>query len=889
MDNTVLGILAHVDAGKTTLSEALLYTAGQLRALGRVDHKNSFLDTDALERERGITIFSKQAIFPLGQRQITLLDTPGHVDFSAEMERALQVMDCALLVVSGTDGVQSHTRTLWRLLARYRIPTLLFCNKMDLPNRGEENLMGELHTVLDERCVDFSAPRGESFWESVALCDEDLLADYLDKGSLSSDILPTLLAQRKLFPCWFGSALKLEGVAEFLSSLETLLPRKGYPNAFSAQVYKVEHPQGSGQVTHLKITGGSLKVKSTLSNQRPGLDESQVWTEKVDQIRLYSGEKFQTIDVAPAGTLCAVTGLTKAVPGQVFGDAPALAAPALQAVRTYQALLPEGQDPYTAYGYFQQLAAEDPQLHVSWDAHNRAIHIQLMGEIQGEVLRRVLADRFGLSCDFGPGQILYKETLAAPAIGIGHFEPLRHYAEVHLLLEPAEPGSGLHFFSNCPQEMMDFTWQRLALNSLASVSHPGVLTGSPVTDLNITLVAGRAHPKHTEGGDFRQAACRALRQGLMSGQSVLLEPWYDIRLELPQSYVGRAMADLGQMGAETDPPETLGEDVLLTASVSVAAFGDYPAQVAGYTHGLGRLICQMGGYRPCRDQEAVVASIGYDPERDTENPADSVFCSHGAGHTVPWREVSAHAHVSSGLKLTDGVVENAQVVARAPQSTVYTGTAAQDAELQAIFERTYGPIKSPGPRPMTTPKAAPTLPDKVQVDLGEGKAEYLLVDGYNIIFAWDELKTVAQQNLDAARVLLTELLSNYQGYRGNRVILVFDAYKVKGGMEKVERHNNITVVYTKEAETADAYIEKATYRLGKGNRVRVATSDGLVQVIILGHGALRLSASALHQEMETALGQIDALVRKSQLPSPAQPIAQAFEKAQKKAEQEGRP
>ncbi len=885
MENTVLGILAHVDAGKTTLSEALLYTAGQLRALGRVDHKDSFLDTDVLERERGITIFSKQAIFPLGGRQVTLLDTPGHVDFSAEMERALQVMDCALLVISGTDGVQSHTRTLWRLLERCHVPTLLFLNKMDLPNRGEENLMGELHSVLSDRCVDFSGARDDSFWESVALCDEDVLADYLDRGALSPDVIPDLIAQRKLFPCWFGSALKLEGVETLLTQLETVLPQKHYPEAFSAQVYKVERPQGGGQVTHLKITGGSLKVKTVLSNRRPGMAEDQVWEEKIDQLRLYSGDKFQTVEAVTAGSLCAVTGLTKAVPGQVFGDGPAMESPALQPVRTYQVLLPDGQDPHTAYQYFQQLAAQDPQLHVTWDEQNRAIHVQLMGEIQGEVLRRVLADRFGLDCDFGPGKILYKETLAAPAIGIGHFEPLRHYAEVHLLLEPAEPGSGLHFFSACPQEMMDFTWQRLALNSLASLSHPGVLTGAPVTDLNITLVAGRAHPKHTEGGDFRQAACRALRQGLMSGESVLLEPWYDFTLELPQSYVGRALSDLGQMGADTQAPETLGEDVSIAGSVSVAAFADYPAQVAAYTHGLGRLSCSLGGYRPCRDQDAVVAAGGYDPERDTDHPADSVFCSHGAGHSVPWQEVPAHAHVSSGLKLTNGVVEDAQVVSRAAPSTVYTGTAAQDAELQAIFERTYGPIRSPGPRPMTTPKSAPTLPDKVDVKLGPGREEYLLVDGYNIIFAWDELKAVAQESLDDARQLLMDLLCDYQGFRGCRIILVFDAYKVHGGRETVEPYKAITVVYTKEAETADAYIEKATYRLGKDHRVRVATSDGLVQLIILGHGALRVSAGAFHEEMESAAGQIAALIAATRVHLPTQPIAEAFQKAQEKEKQ----
>ncbi len=882
----MLGILAHVDAGKTTLSEAILYTAGQLRALGRVDHKDSFLDTDALERERGITIFSKQAVFPLGRRQITLLDTPGHVDFSAEMERALGVMDCALLVVSGTDGVQSHTRTLWRLLERYGVPVFLFCNKMDLPNRGKENLMDELRGALSDRCVDFSGPRDDNFWESVALCDEETLAEYLDKGALSPDVLPRLIAQRKLFPCWFGSALKLDGVAEFLDGLEALLPRKSYPETFSAQIYKVEHPQGGGQVTHLKITGGALKVKTTLSNRRPGLDEADIWEEKVDQIRLYSGEKFQMVDVAPAGTLCAVTGLTRALPGQGFGDAPARDAPALQPVLSYQVILPDGQDPYAVYPSFRQLAEEDPLLRVSWDAQNRTIRVQLMGGIQGKVLRRVLADRFGLRCEFGPGAIVYRETLDAPAIGIGHFEPLRHYAEVHLLLEPAPPGSGLRFFTRCPQETLDFPWQRLILSALEGQSHPGVLTGSPVTDLNVTLIAGRAHPKHTEGGDFRQAACRAMRQGLMSGHSVLLEPWYDFRLEVPQGDVGRAMSDLAQMGAETQEPETVGQEVILTGSVGVAAFGDYPAQVAAYTHGLGRVNCRLGGYRPCRDQERVVSELGYDPERDTENPADSIFCSHGAGHSVPWQEVPAHAHVSSGLRLQDGAVEDAKAASQAPAPTVYTGTAAQDAELQAIFERTYGPIKAPGPRPMTTPKSAPTLPDKVEVDLGPDRKEYLLVDGYNIIFAWEELKALAQQSLDAARVALTELLSNYQGYRGNRVILVFDAYKVHGGVEKVERHHNITVVYTKEAETADAYIEKATYRLRKENRVRVATSDGLVQVIILGHGALRVSATALREEVEAALGQIQALVRRSQLPSPSQPVAQAMEKALREAKKE---
>ena len=874
MAELVLGILAHVDAGKTTLSEGLLYTAGQLRALGRVDHKNSFLDSNDLERERGITIFSKQARFPLGSDQITLLDTPGHVDFSAEMERAIQVMDCALLVVSGTDGIQSHTRTLWRLLARYHVPTVLFLNKMDLPGKGQAHLMEEVQSKLSDHCVDFSG----DFSEAAALCSEDALNEYLDSRALSDATVTRLIEQRQMFPCFFGSALKLEGVDALLDGLDRFLPHKNYPDAFSAQVYKVEHPASGGRLTYLKITGGMLKVRSPL---RGGAGED-AWEEKVDQIRLYSGEKFQTVDEAAAGTLCAVTGLTKALPGQTFGDPAERSVPLLQPVRTYQVLLADGQDPHAAYRCFQQLAVEDPQLHVAWNAQHREINVQLMGEVQQEVLRRLLQDRFGLSVTFGPGSILYRETLRAPAIGIGHFEPLRHYAEVHLLLEPIAPGTGLTFASACPQEVLDFSWQRLILGFLTGVSHPGVLIGAPLTDLRVTLVAGRAHPKHTEGGDFRQAAFRALRQGLMSGESVLLEPWYEFRLELPQALAGRALADLGRMEAKTGTPLTEGEDAVITGSVSVSAFGDYAGELAAYSHGHARLSLAPGGYFPCADQDSVAAEIGYDPLRDVEHPTDSIFCSHGAGHSVPWDEVPAHAHVSSGLRLSGGVVEDAQVTSRAPQSVSYTGTAAQDAELQAIFERTYGPIKSPGPRPMTTPKTAPTLPEKVEVAIGDAKPEYLLVDGYNIIFAWDELKALAQNRLDAARVQLTELLCNYQGYRGNRVILVFDAYKVHGGVEKVEKHNNITVVYTKEAETADAYIEKATYRLGKDNRVRVATSDGLVQVIILGHGALRVSASALHEEVETALGQIDSLVRRSQLPSPSQPIAKAFQDAEAK-------
>lgn len=877
MNSIVLGILAHVDGGKTTLSEAILYRSGQLRQLGRVDRQNAFLDTNALERERGITIFSKQAVFPLGALQVTLLDTPGHVDFSSEMERALQAMDCALLVISGTDGVQSHTRTLWRLLEHYHIPTVIFVNKMDLPGTDKPALLRLLQDKLSGGVTDFTEPQGEAFWESAALSEEGALSEYLEQHALSAETLRRLIAQRKLFPCWFGSALKLEGVDGLLVGLERFLPRPHYTEEFSARVYKVEtQPE---RLTHLKITGGTLRVKDVLAGQ---LSKGEgIWEEKIDQIRLYSGEKFRTLDAASAGMLCAVTGLSHTYAGQSFGPAPSFPCPALEPLFTYQILLPPEADPHVVLAQLRTLEEEDPQLHVVWEPQLRELRLQLMGQVQGEILKRIIADRFGLEVDFGPGSIVYKETLAAPSVGAGHFEPLRHYAEVHLLLEPGEPGSGLRFVSQCDTDTLAVNWQRLILGQLRSTSHRGVLTGSPITDLTVTLLAGRAHPKHTEGGDFRQAACRALRQGLMCGESILLEPWYSFRLEIPQEYLGRALADFQHFGGDIEAPEFFGPDAVLTGGVPVAALGDYSLQLAAYTKGQGQLSCTLKGYFPCQDQDEIVARIGYDPLRDTENPADSVFCSHGAGHIVPWNEAPSHMHVSNGLSTRPGSGENTRPAA-VPRTAPYAGTLAQDAELQAIFERTYGPIKTPDPRPMKPSAPAPSLPDKVEVDLENAAPEYLLVDGYNIIFAWDELKTVAQQNLDAARALLIELLCNYQAYRGSQVIVVFDAYKVHGGVEKVEKQNNITVVYTKEAETADAYIERATYHLGKENRVRVATSDGLVQVIILGHGALRLSAASLHQEVETAIGQIAALVRKSQLPSPSRSLAHAYEKAKSK-------
>lgn len=876
MDTLVVGILAHVDAGKTTLSEGLLYRSGQLRALGRVDHQNAFLDTDALERERGITIFSKQAILPLSTVELTLLDTPGHVDFSAEMERALQVMDCAILVVSGTDGVQAHTQTLWRLLARHHIPTFLFINKMDLAGDRRAALLEELRR-LGDGFVDFGQPE-EALWEQAALCGEDALTRYLEDGRLDDAALSALIARRALFPCWFGSALKLDGVDAFLSGLERFAPRPVRGTSFGARVYKIgRDPQGT-RLTYLKVTGGVLHVKDLLTNQRAGLRDDQVWAEKADQIRIYSGAKYRTVDQAPAGTLCAVTGLSATRAGEGLGAEALSEPPALEPVLTYQLLLPEGCDPASALRQLSQLEEEDPQLHLRWDERLQEIHIQLMGEVQLEVLKRVISDRFGLTVDFGPGGILYRETIAAPVEGVGHFEPLRHYAEVHLLLEPGERGSGLTFASACGEDMLEGRWQRLILTHLEEKAHLGVLTGSPITDLRITLVAGRAHVKHTEGGDFRQATYRAVRQGLMEARSILLEPWYDFRLELPADFVGRAMSDLQRSGGEVQPPETLGETVLLTGAAPVTALRDYAREVAAYTRGRGRLFCSPGGYRPCADQEAVVEAIGYDPERDLDNPADSVFCSHGAGVIVKWDQVKAHMQVDSGLRL-DRPAQPEEPRQAPPRRSSYADQAALDKELQAIFERTYGPVRRQDFQPQKKPSSAAPASAARRAPVHYEGPDYLLADGYNLIFAWDDLKAIARENLDMARKRLMDMLSNYQGFQRCEVILVFDAYKVPHGTGEVSRYHNIHVVYTKEAETADAYIEKVTYELGKKHRVRVATSDGIEQLIILGHGALRLSARAFRAELDQVNAQIAATLAANNQTEKSRPIQAALERA----------
>ena len=880
MKKLAVGILAHVDAGKTTLSEGLLYRSGALRRLGRVDHQDAFLDTDPIERERGITIFSKQAVLTLGETVVTLLDTPGHVDFSSEAERTMGVLDYAILVISGTDGVQGHTMTLWRLLERYGVPVVLFVNKMDLAGADRAALMAELKAKLDDGCVDVGDGTADNWLEEAAMCGEDAMEAFLESGTLSDECLAGLVAERKLFPCCFGSALKLEGVDRLLDCLDRYTRQPAAPETFGARVFKIARDGQGNRLTYLKVTGGVLKVKDLLTGT------AGAWEEKVDQIRIYSGEKFQAAERAEPGTVCAVTGLSRTRPGEGLGFEPPGEEPALEPVLSCQVLLPEGQDPYTAMTKLRQLEEEDPQLRLVWNEQLRELHIQLMGEIQLEVLRRLARERFGLEVSFGPGSIVYRETIAAPVEGVGHFEPLRHYAEVHLLLEPGERGSGLRLAAQCPPDQLDLNWQRLVLTHLAEKRHLGVLTGSPITDMRITLVAGRAHLKHTEGGDFRQATYRAVRQGLMEAESILLEPWYNFRLEVPAEQVGRALSDLQRMHGRVEPPETAGDMAVLTGSVPVEQLRDYGREVAAYTRGRGRLSCTSGGYAPCHNQEEVVAAMGYDPERDVENPPGSVFCAHGAGYNVKWDEVKAHAHVDSGLRLGEEPPEEESAPVR-PRPQSYAGSLEQDKELQAIFERTYGKVERSAFRPQPRPARTSLDDKKYSIRAQDRGPEYLLVDGYNIVFAWDELKEAARENLDAARQMLMDILSNYQGFKKNVVILVFDAYKVPRSVQDVTRYHNIYVVYTKEAETADAYIERATYEIGRHHRVRVATSDGAEQLIILGHGALRLSASTFRAEVEQVTGQIAAILKANNRAAPSKAVAAALEKAKRK--QEGTP
>ena len=854
----VIGILAHVDSGKTTLSEALLYGTGTIRKLGRVDHKDAFLDTDALEKARGITIFSKQALFTAGNTDFTLLDTPGHVDFSTETERTLQVLDYAVLVISGTDGVQSHTETLWRLLRRYRIPTFVFVNKMDLPGPGREALLTQLNRRLGDGFVDFGAEQADRD-EALALCDERLMETMLDRGILTDTDLIPAIARRHVFPCWFGSALKLQGVDALVEGLDRYTRPAPALEAFGAKVFKVSQDEQGNRLTWLRVTGGALKVKAQLTGEADG----EPWAEKANQLRLYSGAKFTLAECIGPGQVCAVTGLTKARPGEGLGAERDSDLPVLEPVLSYQVLLPEGADVHAALGKLHRLEEEEPQLHVVWNETLGEIHVQLMGEVQLEVLKSLLAERYGLEVSFGPGGILYKETITEAMEGVGHYEPLRHYAEVHLKLEPLPRGSGMQFAADCREEVLDKNWQRLVLTHLEEKQHLGVLIGAPLTDVKITLIAGRAHLKHTEGGDFRQATYRAVRQGLMMADQIhktqLLEPWYAFRLELPSDNVGRAMNDIQNMGGSFDPPETGadGDTTLLTGTAPASTMRSYPMEVVGYTRGRGHLTLTLDGYRPCHNAAEVIEAAGYEPEHDLDNPADSVFCAHGAGFVVPWEQVRSHMHVDSGWGKAAKTEEAVQ--ARPRRMAAYRATLEEDAELLKIFEQTYGPIKR-DPLAAFRPTQKRERPD-FNAEQWEIQPEYLLVDGYNIIFAWDELNALSKESLEAARHRLMDILCNYQGFKKCVLILVFDAYRVPGSPGSIEQYHNIHVVYTKEAETADMFIERVTHEIGRNRRVRVATSDGMEQIIILGHGALRVSARMFHEEVQNVEKQIRALVQ----------------------------
>lgn len=832
MKHICIGVMAHVDAGKTTLLEAMLFKGGATRRLGRVDHQDAFLDTDEQERARGITIFSKQAELSLPEASITFLDTPGHVDFSAEMERTLQVLDFALLLVSGTDGVQSHTRTLWQLLRRYRIPTFLFVNKMDLPGKGKDGIMEELRRELSEGCVAFDEGTS-ALYEELALLDEGLMEQVLETGKLEDAQIAELIASRRVFPCFFGAALRMEGVDELLSALQRYTKEPKYPEAFSAQVYKIARGEKDERLTFLKVTGGTLAVKQVLRGED--------WEEKADQLRLYSGSKFTLLQAAPAGTICAVMGLTKTQAGEHLGSGKGVAAPFLEPVLEYRMHV-DTDDVQGTYLKLRRLEEEDPQLHLLWDHQLREIRVQLMGAVQMEILQKLIQNRFDLSVSFDEGNIVYKETIAAPIEGVGHYEPLRHYAEVHLLLEPGEPGSGIVLDTMCSEDVLARNWQRLIFTHLQEAVQPGVLAGSPVTDLRITIVSGKAHLKHTEGGDFRQATYRAVRQGLRKAQSVLLEPWYSFRLEVPANFVGRAMTDLERMHAVISAPEVEEAKAVISGAGPVRLLRGYTAEVTAYTRGQGRISYQPDGYKPCPEQDEIVQRIGYDPERDLLHPTGSVFCAHGAGFEVKWDEVDRMAH----LPLLDFAPKKEEAPKRIVRSVASGGAPELEKELLSIFERTYGQIKRRDVLPMMALRSQDKRELLAQMEPAE---EFVLVDGYNIIFAWDELKEIGRDSLDAARHVLMNLLCNYQGYRGCNLILVFDAYKVPQNLGTVEKYHNIFIVYTQEAETADSYIERVTYELRGRKKVRVATSDNLEQLIILGHGAVRVSAKSFHDEV----------------------------------------
>lgn len=888
--NICVGLLAHVDAGKTTLSEALLYESGMLKEPGRVDNKDAFLDTDEQERARGITIFSKQAVIRDGNTTITLLDTPGHIDFSAEMERTLWVMDYAILVVSGADGVQGHTLTLWKLLERYQIPVFLFINKMDQPDTDSAVLMENIHKNFGDNCVDFTVQDKEALEEQIAVCDEKLLERYLSENEITKEDISELIKSRKLFPCFFGSALKLDGVDTFWDSILTYMTEGEENASFGARVFKIARDAQGNRLTYMKITGGVMCVKDTLTgiskDKAFHTDEmgeqdfgSKDWEEKINQIRIYSGEKYETVNEATQGMVCAVTGLTKTYPGEGLGKECGSELPLLEPVMTYSIELPEEMDAARMLPLLRQLEEEEPELQVLWQEETKTIQVKLMGEVQTEILKKQILDRFGVGVSFGIGNIVYKETITNTVEGVGHFEPLRHYAEVHLLLEPGEPGSGMQYMVDCSEDVLDKNWQRLILTHLEEKEHIGVLTGSLLTDVRITVVSGRAHTKHTEGGDFRQATYRAVRQGLMQAESTLLEPYYAFRLELPVDCVGRAMTDIENMHGNIEPPVIGEEQAVLTGSVPVALMRDYQITVSSYTKGRGNLFCTLQGYGPCHNAEEVIEKMQYVPEEDLENPSSSVFCSHGAGFIVPWEQVKEYMHVESALEkesLMDAIgVENTH----SRRTSGLFDYSIDEEQIEEILNRTYRAneraSKHYKPSKHTSDynnfeKSGPAIKDNAFADASQAtdykkrskaktrpQEKYLIVDGYNIVHAWDELKCLIEDNIDGARMKLLDILSNYQAFVKCELIVVFDAYKVKSNLGEMFDYHNIHVVYTKEAETADAYIEKLTHKISKDYQVTVATSDGLIQLITRGQNCLVISARELKEEIE----RIDTAIR----------------------------
>ena len=865
----VIGILAHVDAGKTTLAESILYTTGQIRNLGRVDHGTTFLDTNEMERKRGITIFSKQAEVVLqsdtNELPITFVDTPGHVDFSGEMERTLQILDYAILVINGMDGIQGHVMTLWKLLKRYEIPTFLFVNKMDQTGIEREQLLMELQERLSEHCVPFDIERNEEWLETLAMCSEELMEQYLETEELSNEQICEAIAKRTIFPCFFGSALKMQGIETLLQGLVIWTKKKRYPKEFGARVFKITRDEKGTRLTHVKITGGSLKVKELIGE------------EKVDQLRFYSGVQFRTELEVSAGEVCAITGLEKTKVGQGLGIEESLEYPMLTPVLTYQVILPSSADPFVVYKKLMQIEEEEPLLHLVWEEQTKTIQAQVMGEVQMEILKNIIKERLQLEIEFGAGCIVYKETIAEAVEGIGHFEPLRHYAEVHILLEPTERGSGLTFATDVSEDILEKNWQRLILTHLEEKQHKGVLVGAPIIDMKLTVVGGRSHKKHTEGGDFREATYRAVRQGLKKAKSVLLEPIYEFRLELPMDCIGRAMMDIGKMNGTFSEPMIQGQLAILEGTAPVATMREYPMEVVSYSKGEGKIFLSAGGYAPCHNAEEVIESIGYDSEADLENPTSSVFCAHGAGFVVPWNEVEHYMHVETEVELEpkiptlDGKTslqqEGERVTKQASSSYSIGAFSQEDKELAEIFNRTYGSSDKKGNQGTAyDPRNVlyrPSLPSRVEVKQAEKVEEYLLVDGYNIIFSWKELNELSKTNLSAAREKLMDILCNYQGFKKCTLILVFDAYKVEGFQGEVQKYNNIFVVYTREAETADQYIEKTVHQMEKKHKVTVATSDATEQVIIWGAGALRMSAQGLLEEVTKINQEIKRLVEKT--------------------------